>query len=316
MAKKPSSPVEEKTIAPSSVADTAAGDKTTPPSWYDAIQSDDDAALRSAVAAKIEEILQKHDLADYLTLLLYDEVDSIANYHANTLYAATSDYRDKTRDILLLLHSRGGSIEPAYLISKTLKRLSANKFVVVVPRRAKSAATLISLGADEIHLGMMSELGPIDPQFGGLPALALGNALEVIADLACRYPDSSQVLTNYLTEQVPIRTLGYYQRVSESAVQYAERLLAGKILEADRTPEEVAKHLVNHYKDHSFVIDYDEATSLLGSSMVKEGTAEYMAADEIFRFFGIVELFLSFRDKEFWHVGSIRDGLQVRPKRK
>jgi Serine dehydrogenase proteinase len=212
------------------------------------------------------------------------------------------------------LHSRGGSIEPAYLISKTLKRLSAKKFAVAVPRRAKSAATLLSLGADEIHVGMMSELGPIDPQFGGLPALALGNALDVVADLACRFPKASEVLTRYLAEQVPIRMLGYYQRVSDSAVQYAERLLAGKKLGDGRTPEDVAKHLVNHYKDHSFVIDYDEARTLLGQNVVKEGTPEYKAADEIFRFVDVIDIFLGFKGKEFWHVGSIEDGLSVRNK--
>ena len=132
--------------------------------------------------------------------------------------------------------------------------------------------------------------------------------------MACRFPQAAEVLTNYLTAQVPIRVLGYYQRVSESAVQYAERLLAGKTLGADKTPEETAKHLLNHYKDHSFVIDYDEARSLLGDAIVKEGTPEYKAADEIFQLFGFINLFLDMRNKEFRHVGSIQDGFYTRVK--
>jgi Serine dehydrogenase proteinase len=35
---------------------------------------------------------------------------------------------------------------------------------VIVPNRAKSAATVIALGADEIIMGYCSELGPIDAQ--------------------------------------------------------------------------------------------------------------------------------------------------------
>lgn len=54
--------------------------------------------------------------------------------------------------------SDGGKIEPAYLISKTCKRLCKNKLVISIPRQAKSAATLISLGADELHMGLLSEL--------------------------------------------------------------------------------------------------------------------------------------------------------------
>lgn len=319
MAKKSTATAGQDNLNDTSVAASAATEApepspAVPPSWYDAIQSDDDAALKRAVAAQIRQILDKNGLSEYLTLLLFDEADSIASFHADRLYAAASAHRNNNQEILLILHSRGGSIEPAYLISKTLKRLAAHKFAVAVPRRAKSAATLLALGADEIHVGMMSELGPIDPQFGGLPALALGNALDVVADLACRFPNASQVLTRYLAEQVPIRMLGYYQRVSESAVQYAERLLAGKTLGKGKTAEEIAKHLVNHYKDHSFVIDYDEARVLLGSDVVREGTPEYIASDEIFRFFDLIEIFLGFKGKEFWHVGSIDEGLSVRNK--
>jgi hypothetical protein len=268
--------------------------------------------LKVAAASEVKKIIVKHGLEEYVTLLLFDEIDSIINFHADRLYAAASPSKGAGKDILLIVQSNGGRIEPAYLISKTLKRISANKFVVAVPRRAKSAATLIALGADEIHMGMMSQLGPIDPQLHGLPVLALGNALDVIADLTCRFPDTSEMFTKYLTDQIPIRVLGYYQRVGESAVQYAERLLTNKNLGDGNNPQEIAKHLVNHYKDHDFVIDFDEAQSLLGPHIVKEGSAEYAAADEIYRFLDLVGLFLARKEKQFWYVGAIDDHIFIR----
>jgi membrane-bound ClpP family serine protease len=214
------------------------------------------------------------------------------------------------RDILLIIDSPGGSVEPAYLISKTLKRLG-KKFSVAVPRRAKSAATLLSLGADEIHMGMMSQLGPIDPQVSGLPALALGNDLKHIAEIAEKCPGASEVLAKYLIDQVPIRRLGYYERVSESAVQYAERLLTGKVLPDSKSAEEVAKHLVHHYKDHSFVIDIEEAQRLLGATLVKEQTPEYELADEIYSFLDFAMLVGRINKKQFWVVGAV-DGISWR----
>lgn len=39
---------------------------------------------------------------------------------------------------------------------------------------------MLALGADEIHTGIISELGPIDPQIGDYPALGLGAAVEHI----------------------------------------------------------------------------------------------------------------------------------------
>jgi Serine dehydrogenase proteinase len=45
-------------------------------------------------------------------------------------------------------------------------------------------ATLIAIGADEIHMGPLGQLGPIDPQIGGLPALGVSRALKTIASVA------------------------------------------------------------------------------------------------------------------------------------
>ncbi len=117
--------------------------------WRQAIRDGDDDALKKAVHAEIEGIIAKHGLDQYLTLFLYDEVDSIYDFHSDRLYAVASTSKNKPQDILLILHSKGGNIEPAYLISKALKRISKQKFIVAVPRRAKSAATLLALGADE-----------------------------------------------------------------------------------------------------------------------------------------------------------------------
>jgi membrane-bound ClpP family serine protease len=285
-------------------ANENASDKSrSTPKWFTAIQEKDNDKLREGVSEEIKKIIAAHHLSDYAVLFLLDEKDSISNYHADQIYAAASSLKTESKNILLIVNSPGGSIEPAYLISKALRRLAKARFVVAVPRRAKSAATLLSLGADEIHMGIMSELGPIDPQFGGLPALALGNALDVIADLTCRFPESSSMFGKYISEQVPIRTLGYYQRISASAVQYAERLLADK---TNIDAHAVAEKLVKHYQDHSFVIDVNEAAELLGNEIVKVETPEYKLADEIYKFLYLVSIFLE-AHSYYWLVGGPSD---------
>ena len=185
-----------------------------------------------------------------------------------------------------------------------------------VPRRAKSAATLISLGADEIHMGHLSELGPIDPQFGGLPALGLSNAIEKIAELTERYPNASDMFAKYLTDNVNIGHLGLFERVNESAVQYAERLLAGKSLPDGQTVESLADHFTNHYKDHSFVIDADEACTLFGGKVIREYSKEYEFGDSIYVFLEFVEfLYGYFKKKDFRYVGSISTGIHITDKK-
>ena len=65
----------------------------------------------------------------------------------------------------LLLHTKGGSIDAAEKLMGMLRRVvGVAKLRIIVPDFAKSAGTLMVLGADSVVMSDMSELGPIDPQ--------------------------------------------------------------------------------------------------------------------------------------------------------
>lgn len=259
--------------------------------------------LKPTLYKHILEIAKRNNISDtYHLLFLYEPNLSIEQGMVDKIYNAIPD--DNTKPILLVIHNHGGRIEPAYLISKTCKELSP-KFVVTIPRKAKSAATLISLGGDEIHMGPMSELGPIDPQFAGLPALGISSSLESIAKIVSKYPESSAMFADFMKEKLDLRILGYFERVSESAQQYAIRLLANKKLKL--TVDEIAHKLVYEYKDHSFVIDKEEAKELLGD-IVKVNTNEYKFGNEIHKFLNEVNIIIGiFQSKSLAIVGSPRD---------
>jgi hypothetical protein len=66
--------------------------------------------------------------------------------------------------LLLFLNSPGGSGVAAERIIRVCRKYSRTGFEVLVPRMAKSAATIICCGAIKIWMGETSELGPVDPQ--------------------------------------------------------------------------------------------------------------------------------------------------------
>lgn len=67
-------------------------------------------------------------------------------------------------DVLnLILQSPGGEGTCVEKIV-SLCRAQCKMFRVIIPNEAKSAATMIALGADQIVMGPCSELGPIDAQ--------------------------------------------------------------------------------------------------------------------------------------------------------
>ncbi len=240
----------------------------------------------------------------YKILYLFDSGGFIRDYEAKKISIALGD--ETVDDLLVIINSNGGHVEPAYLISKNCIEHS-NKFIVSVNDLAKSAATLISLGATEIHMGSLSQLGPIDPQINGLPALAVNNSLEYLASLCKKYPDAKDMFAAYLSNKLDVRELGYLQRVSESSIHYGERLLKDKLLPEPNDAHSVAKALVHSYKDHNFVIDHNEAKLLLGD-IIKFNTSEYKLSKQVATFLDNATLLLNvMKKKTLTVVGSVDD---------
>ena len=67
----------------------------------------------------------------------------------------------KTLNLILCSPGGDGTVVEKFV---SLCRGQCKRFRVFVPYEAKSAATLIALGADEIVMGPQSEIGPIDAQ--------------------------------------------------------------------------------------------------------------------------------------------------------
>jgi ATP-dependent protease ClpP protease subunit len=105
--------------------------------------------------------------------------------------------KSSRKDLVLILHSGGGYALSAERIIEVCKsycarRNDGSKFIVIVPNKAKSAATIVALAADKIYLRDTAELGPVDPQFividksGNMqiePAYLYVDAIENIFDL-------------------------------------------------------------------------------------------------------------------------------------
>ncbi len=77
---------------------------------------------------------------------------------------------DCTKGLDLVLHTPGGSPAAAEAIVSYLRAKFGNDIRVIVPQLAMSAGTMIACSAKEVIMGKQSSLGPIDPQFNGIPA--------------------------------------------------------------------------------------------------------------------------------------------------
>ncbi|MDZ7261422.1 MAG: hypothetical protein ONB05_04880 [candidate division KSB1 bacterium] len=86
--------------------------------------------------------------------------DAVRPLYEHLLALTGATTRKKKLD--LFLYSRGGDVSVPWRII-TMIREFCEEFCVLIPYKAHSAATMISLGADQIVMGKKAELSPIDP---------------------------------------------------------------------------------------------------------------------------------------------------------
>jgi ClpP class serine protease len=161
----------------------------------------------------------------------------------------------------LFLLSPGGFSDPGFKIARLCQEVATGKFSVLIPYYAKSAATMLALGADELVMGPPSELGPIDPQIK-LPSQNRQAPLHALRD-ALGYVEGRVVQT------LDLMSLGDYDREIQSAKQYAENLLRRRMFKDNpKQAEEVARKLAEEYKRHNYVVDRREAREALKLNVI------------------------------------------------
>ena len=117
----------------------------------------------------------------------------------------------------LMINSPGGSGEMAEKLIEMCRAHCRREFRVIVPNYAKSAATMVALGADMIVMGYLSELGPIDPQY----TISVGNVIQMVS--------GQSFIQAYETAQEKVREavavgespVGYLQSLSASTMEPA-----------------------------------------------------------------------------------------------
>lgn len=89
----------------------------------------------------------------------------------------------------LILHTPGGFPVAAEAVVKYLRSKFNNDIRVIVPQLAMSAGTMIACSGKTIIMGKHSSLGPIDPQFNGIPAYNIKREYEEAKDDLALHPE-------------------------------------------------------------------------------------------------------------------------------
>jgi len=208
----------------------------------------------------------------------------------NLLRGAFDEPGRDSRTIKVLLDSAGGSLDSAYATTLYLSAY-AQTLEVYVADRAKSASTLLALGADKVYLSTFGELGPLDSQirdprnpviwvsaldcyqsvdyvrdFGVktvkevLDRLVTATGKRIpVEDLLATATTFSLGLIEPMMRSVPALDFGGWGRNLRISERYARKLLADRNMADDSDRIDTAHELVYGYPHHLFPIDVNEA---------------------------------------------------------
>lgn len=191
---------------------------------------------------------------------------------------------------LLLVSNGGDGTVPWRLV--TLIREYAEKFSVLIPFRAFSAATLTALGADEVIMHPMGMLGPTDPTVSNPfnpsdpanPKNKLGISVEDVTayislikeDAGITHEDELVQAFNKLAENVHPLALGNVKRSLAQSRMMAHKLLALHMNKSRELHEinEIVDNLTSKLYYHGHPINRKEAKDQIGLRTIVNPTPE------------------------------------------
>jgi len=119
-------------------------------------------SIRIPIYERLSKHLGGRVVISYFTSFMWE--GTIADSDADMIEEVLQNTPINGKELILVINSPGGDGLAAERIINIFRSYSPNGFSVIVPKMAKSAATMICFGAKKILMSKTSELGPIDPQ--------------------------------------------------------------------------------------------------------------------------------------------------------
>jgi membrane-bound ClpP family serine protease len=225
------------------------------------------------IVSQLETLRNSAVISIYATLN-----DKIVDYVARQIELKKRSHTLK-KNLDIILNTAGGDPDVAFNIGRLLQR-SASNITLIVPRKAKSAGTLLACAADQIIMLAASELGPIDTQITQLDedgnpvnsfsALAVRAAEEKIKfELSQGNEKYAEILAKRMPDAITSTEL---ERALNISHKYIRELIMNRMFKKSKLTlqekEAICKKLIEGYSHHGYVIDIKEAKQVLKLNVV------------------------------------------------
>ncbi|MEO7174401.1 MAG: S49 family peptidase, partial [Saprospiraceae bacterium] len=174
--------------------------------------------------------------------------DTAVNDKDKSGFMLTINKLDRSRGLDLVLHTPGGDIAATESLVDYLYSMFDKDIRVIVPQISMSAGTMIALAAKEIMMGKHSNLGPIDPQMGGLACQAVLNEFQQAKDDIKVNPHSAALWQVIISKYHPTFLGSCKQAIEWSELMVLEWLKYNMCAGDDKKADAIIKIFSDHSK--------------------------------------------------------------------
>src|SRR3989344_9541777 len=201
-------------------------------------------------------------------------VDVVFDIIRNPQFLEECKKFENPNDVDVIIDSFGGDADAAYHMAKLIDGHFKGNIKYVVPRFAKSAATLMVCGGNKIVMGETSELGPLDPQIrqddgSYISAKAVQATLELIKKHLNKEDKHGLELATILASRINPLVLGQYESSIDIAKKYQRELLLMRMFNSEDDVDKIVDRFAIGYTHHSRVINCEEAKEIFGEEKVE-----------------------------------------------
>lgn len=218
--------------------------------------------LRKRYLAKASQFTGRNTIAYYSGFLQKDQSDMVSITDIDKiLFMQCIHGMDKSKGLDLILHTPGGSVAATESLVDYLKNIFGTDIRVIIPQIAMSAGTMIALASKEIIMGKQSNIGPIDPQFGGVSAQGVLDEFNRAVKEVTENPESAALWQVIIAKYHPT-FLGDCQNAIEWSKEMVTNWLQSNMFSDQENPEEQAKNVVDKLSDHKLTHTHDKHVSI------------------------------------------------------
>jgi len=236
-------------------------------------EKEESQAIEVQLFSEIDEAAKKVEeaLGCQLIILAFHDFASIERSVVDDFEFYVMERKlDPESNICVLLHTFGGNADAAYHLGIRMQSLAKKQLIMVVPRLAKSAGTLLACAGNKIYVTPITELGPIDPQVQ-LPstgryvsAKTIRDSLKQVIETIEESKTSKEQIVKVVFSSIPIAEMGHYESLLIHVKSLLEEILGRRMKQGKDRKEisEMAEKLIKGYVYHGKVIHVEEAKNM------------------------------------------------------